>query len=87
MITVDFEGNSYLFTKTDDGGFWSGNGGSKGRRYPGRNLIAPSIIWPALFKAAIDSGVDESELICIKIEKKSSKPRAKKLKKNEISIF
>jgi hypothetical protein len=91
MITVDFEGNSYLFSRSDKGqGYWSGNGGPKSGRYPGICMVAPSIMWPELRAAAIEQGAD-AEVMAYKplgdsAEKKS---RTKKVKttKNTIAIF
>jgi hypothetical protein len=87
MVTVDFEGNNYLYSKSDTSGVWVGNGGPKQGRYPGLHCAAPTIMYPAMVIAAIEQGADKSEFVFEKKEKKASKPRASKPKKNSISIF
>ena len=87
MVTVNFEGNSYLYSKSSSGGVWLGNGGPRRGRYPGLSCAAPTIIYPKLIAAAIEQGADKSEFVFEKKEKKEKKPRAFKPKKNAISIF
>lgn len=87
MVTVNFEGNTYLFSKSDTRGIWIGFGGPKYGRYPGLYCAAPAILYPEMTALAIEQGADRAELIIEKKEKKASKPRSAKLKKNAISIF
>lgn len=89
MITVNFEGNSYLLSKSSDGGRWVGSGGPRGGRYPGLHCSAPRIIWPMLLRAAIEQGYEAADLRCNPVVKdgKPRKTSAKKSKNNSISIF
>ena len=87
MVTVTFEGNSYLYSRSNDGGVWVGNGGPRGGRYPGIDCAAPVIMFPELIARAIEAGTDKAFFISEKKEVKTSKPRAFKTKKNAISIF
>ena len=91
MITVDFEGNNYLFSRDKDGrGSWMGNGGPRGGRYPGKYIVAPSIMWPALRAAAIEQGAEASEMAYKPLgesKTKTKKPKKVKTTKNVIAIF
>ncbi len=87
MVTVDFEGNNYLYSKGDTRGVWLGNGGANQGRYPGLNIVAPTIMYPAMILAAIEQGADRAEFVFEKKEKRPSVRRASKPKKNSISIF
>ncbi len=87
MVTVDFEGNNYLYLRSNTGGVWVGNGGENQGRYPGMSIAAPTIMYPAMIIAAIEQGADRAEFVTEKKEKKVSKPRSAKPKKNTISIF
>jgi hypothetical protein len=90
MIIVEFENNSYLFSKDKNGGgYWIGYGGPKGGRYPGLNCRAPIIVWSELNALAIEDGATWEDLRSNppKKEKKPRKASKKKSKKKSISIF
>lgn len=85
MITVNYHGNSYLFSKSSNGGVWIGNGGPMKGRYPGLYRAAPMIIWPALTAAAIEAGTDKSAFFSP--AKKETKHRVAKTTSTTIAIF
>jgi hypothetical protein len=91
MITADFEGNNYLFSRDKNGaGTWAGNGGPRGGRYPGLSILAPSVMWPALRAAAIEQGAEASEMAYKPLgesKTKEKKPKKVKTTKNVIAIF
>lgn len=87
MIEAVFEGNRYSYHKrAGESGQWFGLSGSGGL-FPGANCLAPMIAWPELVKAAVGSGVCNSEFRPAKPEQKSTKKRSKKVSGPSISIF
>tara|TARA_B100000131_G_scaffold176957_1_gene170780 strand:- start:1922 stop:2203 length:282 start_codon:yes stop_codon:yes gene_type:complete len=89
---VEYNGNEYRFCRNEKGRpYWVGHKrGSGGGNFVGLNCVAPLYIYSNLVKEAISSGDFEKDFFFSKkIEKKTSKPRKARVRKNSnsISIF
>ena len=89
MIEVTFEGGVYGLQNRENEYYWIGLKSAPGTSFPRPHMHVPTASYGVLYKAAIEQGIEETDLRKKKKAPRvrSSSPRSIKANPNTISIF